>query len=78
MCKCTRTHSYIVGSDYNLTNFTLGPFSDDERELSFNVSIVDDNIPENNETFNIILDRLSSRVTVSSPRATITIKDDGK
>ena len=83
MYKCTRTHSYIVGSDYNLTNFTLGPFSDDVRELSFDVSIVDDKIPENDTMFQVSLTldgqaSLSSRVTVSSPRATITIKDDGK
>ena len=77
------THTYIVGTDYNLTNFTLGPFSDDVRELSFDVSIVDDKILENDKMFQVSLTldgqaSLSSRVTVSSPRATITIKDDGK
>ena len=78
------THSYVADSDYgNLTNFPLGQFSDDVRQLSFNVSIVDDSIPEDDEIFHVSLtrageDRLSSRVIVSPDRATITIKDDGK
>ena len=56
------------------------------REVSFNVSIVDDNIPEDVEMFNVSLtldpadqDRLGNRVTVSHDVATITILDnDGK
>ena len=72
--------------DYHaLTNFPLGPFSDDVRELSFNVSIVNDSTPEGDEMFRIILtldsagqDRLSSRVRVEPNVATITIQDDGK
>ena len=57
--------------------------NDDVRELSFNVSIVNDNIPEDVEMFNVSLTldpadqaRLGNRVTVSPDVATITIQDD--
>ena len=57
--------------------------NDDVRELSFNVSIVNDNIPEDVEMFNVSLtldpadqDRLGNRVTVSPDVATVTILDD--
>ena len=77
----------VAPGDYSaLTNFRLGPFSDDVRQLSFNVSIVNDNIPEDDEMFNVSLTldpadqaRLGSRVTVSPDLATVTIQDiDGK
>ena len=80
-------HPYVAPSDYrNLTNFPLGPFNNDVRELSFNVSIVNDNIPEDEETFraSLTLDpadeaRLGSCVTVSPDVTTVTILDnDGK
>ena len=55
------------------------------REFSFNVSIVNDSIPEGDEMFRVSLtldsagqDRLSSRVRVSPNVATVTILDDGK
>ena len=56
------------------------------RELSFNVSIVNDNIPEDVEMFNVSLTldpaaeaRLENRVIVSPDVATVTIQDnDGK
>ena len=56
------------------------------RELSFNVSIVNDSIPEDDETFNVSLtlypadhDRLGDRVIVSPDVATVIIQDnDGK
>ena len=55
------------------------------RQLSFNVSIMDDNIPEDAETFSasLTLDladqaRLGSQV-IASTSATVTIQDnDGK
>ena len=55
------------------------------RELSFNVSIVNDSIPEDIEMFNVSLtldpadqDRLGNctRVTVLPEVATVTIQDD--
>ena len=53
------------------------------RQLSFNVSIVNDNIPEAAEMFNVSLTldpaaqaRLDNRVTVSPDVATVTIQDD--
>ena len=73
-------------SYHALTNFPLGPFSDDVRELSFSVSVVDDSIPEDDEMFNVSLTldpadqaRLGNRVIVSPDVATVTIQDnDGK
>ena len=77
-------HPCIAPSDYGaLTNFRLGPFSDDVRQLSFNVSIVDNNIPENAKMFSmrLTLDPADQarRVTVSPDVAAVTIQDnDGK
>ena len=56
------------------------------RQLSFNVSIVNDSIPEDEEMFNVSLTlypadqaRLGNRVTLSPDVATVTIQDnDGK
>ena len=68
-----------------MTNiFGLGSLNnDDVRELSFNVSIVNDNIPEDVEMFNVSLTldpadqaRLGNRVTVSPDVATVTIQDN--
>ena len=66
-------------------NFRLGPFNNGVRQLSFNVSIVDDSIPEDDEMFNVSLTldpadqaRLGNRVTVSPDVTTLTIQDNGK
>ena len=56
------------------------------RELSFNVTIVNDNIPEDAEMFHVSLildpadqDRLGNHVIVSPDVATVKIQDnDGK
>ena len=85
--KHTHTHTHypcIAPGDYGaLTNFPLGPFNDGGRELSFNVSIVNDNIPEDIELFRVSLTlhpasqaRLGNRVTVSPDVATFMIIDD--
>ena len=80
-------HPRVAPGDYNtLANFPLGPFNNSVRQLSFNVSIVDDSIPEDAETFSVSLtldpagqDRLRNRVRVSPSVATLTIQDnDGK
>ena len=71
-------------SDYGaLTGFPLGPFSNSVRQLSFNVSIVNDVMTENDETFTASLTlapadrvRLGTRVTVQPDLATVTILDD--
>ena len=53
------------------------------RQLSFNVSIVDDSIPEDDEMFNVSLTldptdqaRLGNRVRVSPEVATVTVIED--
>ena len=83
----THTHTlsmYIAPGDYGaLTNLPLGPFNDGVHQLSFNVSIVNDNIPEDTETFTASLAlhpasraSLGNRVTVSPDVATFTIVED--
>ena len=80
-------HPPVAPGDYgNLTDFHVGQFNNDVRQLSFNVPIVNDNIPEDAEMFSTSLTlepadraRLGSRVTVSPDVATVTIQDnDGK
>ena len=78
--------SSVAPSDYGaLTNFSLGPFNNDVRQLSFNVSIVDDNIPEDTEMFRVRLAldpadqaRFGNRVTISPDVATFTIQDSDR
>ena len=82
------THTYthipsVAPDDYDaLTNFPLGPFNNDARQLSFNVSIVNDNIPEDTEMFNVSLtldpaDQATlGNVTFSPDVVTITILDN--
>ena len=85
MQSCT-IHLSIAPGDYGaLTGFLLGPFSNSVRRLSFNVSIVNDVIPEDDETFiaNLTLSpadqaRLRNRVTVQPDSATVTIQDDDR
>ena len=78
-------HLSIAPGDYGaLTGFSLGPFSNSVRQLSFNVlSIVNDTIPENDEDFTASLTlapadraRLGTRVTVDPDLAAVTIQDD--
>ena len=77
-------HPCTAPGDYDaLTNFHLGPFNNGVRQLSFNVSIVNNNIPENAKMFStsLTLDpadqaRLGNHVTVSPNVATVTIQDD--
>ena len=80
----THNHLSIAPGDYGaLAGFSLGPFSNSVRQLSFNVSIVDDMIPEDDENFTARLilapadrTRLGTRVTVDPDLATVTIEDN--
>ena len=86
----THAHTILPSAapgDYSALNkLCLGPFNNSVRQLSFNVTIVNDNIPEDDEMFNgsLTLDpddraRLGNRLTVSPSAATATIQDgDGK
>ena len=77
-------HPSLDSGDYDpLTNFRLGPFNNTAHQLSFNVTIGNDSIPEDAEMFNVSLTldpadqaRFSNRVTVSPSAATVTIQDD--
>ena len=74
-------HPSVAPGDYRaLTNSRLGPFSNDVRRLSFNVSIVNDSITEDSEMFRATLtldnDAQADFVTVSPDEAIVTIDDD--
>ena len=77
-------HLSTAPSDYDtLAGFSLGPFSNSVRQLSFNVPIVNDTFPEDDEDFTASLTlspadgaRLGTRVTVDPDLATVTIEDD--
>ena len=82
---CNHTQSLTIApGDYGaLTGFSLGPFNNSVRQLTFSVPIVNDVIPEDDETFiaNLTLlpadqARLRNRVTVQPDSATVTILDD--
>jgi len=64
------------GVDYNSGPYTV-PFPAGVTSVSFDVPINNDNIVENNETFNLtILSSSSNKVTLgSSVEATVTIFD---
>ena len=81
------SHSIHIAGDYGaLTEFSLGPFNNNVRELSFNVSIVDDTIPEEDEVFIASLTlspgnqaTFGNLVIVVPDSANFTIQDeDGK
>ena len=88
----TNTHTHtntlscpsVAPGDYGaLINLPLGPFNNDVRQLSFNVSIVNDSIPEDAEMFNVSLTLdpadqaiLGNCSTVSPDVATVTIQDN--
>ena len=79
-----QSHISVAPSDYDaLTDFPLAPFSNYVRQLSFNMSIVNNMLPEENEDFTARLTlspadqaRLGNRVTVQPNVATVTILDD--
>ena len=83
----THAHTILPSADPGdygaLNNVCLGPFNNSVRQFSFNVSIVNDNIPEDAEMFNVsltfdIADQ-GNRIIVSPNIAMVTIKDnDGK
>ena len=83
----THAHAILPSADPGdygaLNNLCLGPFNNSVRQLSFNMAIVNDNIPEDEKMFNVSLTfdpadqaRLGNRVKVSPDVATITIQDD--
>ena len=74
----------VAPGDYGaltINIFCLGSFNNSVRQLSFNVSIVNDSIPENDEMVNTTLyptdrERIGNHVRVSPNVATVTIQDD--
>ena len=84
MLQLHTIHLPIAPDDYGvLSGFSLGPFNNSVRQLSFSVPVENDMIPEGNETFiaNLTLlpadhARLYNRVTVQPNSASVTILDD--
>ena len=73
---------YIGGNDYTSGPFTV-TFNAEITRASFSVSIIDDNVLEGNETFDLTIDPSSlanNKITVGDPgQVTVTIVDnDGK
>jgi hypothetical protein len=73
----TANGSATSGSDYNAASGTL-TFAPGETAKSFNIVIIDDNVKEPNETFNIVLSNVSSATLGSPAGATVTILDNDK
>ena len=75
ICSC---YNFIDNKDYNPGPYTVTIVAG-ENDVTFSVSITDDNIHEESETFNLIIDEssLPSGVTSSDPnRVTVIIMDD--
>ena len=73
------TTKYAIGNE----DYSSGPFvvtiPAGQTSASFDIAITDDNLMENNKSFNVIIDpsSLPSIVTVGMPgQATVTIVDD--
>ena len=69
----------IGGDDYHTGPYTA-VFPAGETEVSFNVTIYDDEILESNETFllRIISDKLPTRINVNLSEITVIIRDDDR
>jgi hypothetical protein len=71
----TRDGSALVGQDYLATNFTLS-FTNGQSIQTVVIPLINDNILENNETFEVVLSQPSG-LTLSSPtNATLEIQND--
>ena len=71
-------HNYIDNNDYDTGPYTV-TIPAGENDVTFSVSITDDNIREQSETFILIIDAssLPNGVTSSDPNdVTVTIMDD--
>ena len=73
----TANGSATSGSDYTAASGTL-TFAPGETAKSFNIVIIDDNIKESNETFNIVLSNASSATLGSPAGTTVSILDNDK
>ena len=76
LCNCNT--KYIGGSDFIFVpHYILFPAG--VERVTFNVTIIEDNILEHNESFSVGVDRLTppSKITIgSSSHTTITILND--
>jgi len=71
----TSNGSAIAGSDYTSTSGTLA-FVGGDATKTFTVPILNDTVPEGNETFNLALAALNGATLGSPSAATVTIFDD--
>lgn len=63
------------GIDYSFVSIMLN-FSSGIREVSLNISILDDNIYENAENFSVILTASNARINLVPYRRFVVIEDD--
>ena len=72
------------GDDYGqVTNMPLGPFGNSNRIQCFNVTIVDDNVPEDNEEFMTVVtfcpgELVPPNTIITPPNSTVTIGDNDR
>ena len=66
---------FVADEDYNKEIINL-TFSQDYTRVCFNVSIIDDNIHEQDEFFLVIITTSDPQVTFSSRLTNLTIKSD--
>ena len=69
--------TFLAEGDYTVVDFLNEPFNMNNRRQCFNVSIVNDNIPENAESFNVtIMNSVSTPLVIVEPAdVIITILD---
>ncbi|MEB3282289.1 MAG: Calx-beta domain-containing protein [Lyngbya sp.] len=71
----TANDTAIAGNDYNATSGTL-TFADGETSKSFTVAIVEDNLVEGNEIFNLSLTNATGDAILGMATSTVNIVDN--
>ena len=72
----TSNGSAQAGQDFTGSTGTLNWADNDDDPKSFDVPILDDSDPENNETFNVILSNATGASLGNPGNATVTIRDN--
>ena len=71
------------GDDYPVTSYPVGPFSGATRSVSVEIAIENDRVPEEAETFSVVLSLPSGaadagNIVIAPTTATITIEDEDR
>jgi len=71
-----------AGTDFNeVMNMRLGPFGNNNRLQCFNVTVVDDNVPEDIEEFMTVVtfcpgEPVPPNTNITPPNSTVVIRDN--